>query len=374
MSKSRILVTGGAGFIGSHLVDSLIGEGHKVRILDNLVEQVHEGGVPGYLNKKAELQIGDICDPKSAVKALRDVDVVYHLASRVGVAQSNYQIREYVEGNVGGMATLLDVIVNKSLPIRKVIMTASMTSYGEGNYVCKTCGVVRPDLRMSKKDFYDGTWEPRCPVCSGSISPVPTDEKAVINNNSVYAFTKNAQEALLQYVGTLYNIPFVSLRLFNVYGPRQSLSNPYTGVAAIFISRLKHNAQPILYEDGLQTRDFVSVRDVVAALLAALKRESANFQVFNIGSGHATSIKDIAVTLAGLLGKDIQPNVTRELRKKDIRHCVADITKAGKLLGWVPRVSLKSGLGELIDWSAGQPSVDRVEEANKELRVHSKIG
>ncbi len=373
MNKPRILVTGGAGFIGSHLVDALIAQGHWVRILDSLVEQVHQGRVPRYVNKQAELQIGDVCDSAAVVKALRGIDVVYHLAARVGVAQSNYQIREYVEGNVGGMATLLDVIVNTSLPVKKVIMTASMTSYGEGNYHCKTCGVVRPALRMSKKDFYVGTWEPRCPVCSGAIFPVPTDETAAINNNSVYAFTKNAQEALLQYIGTLYQIPCVSLRLFNVYGPRQSLSNPYTGVAAIFISRLKHDVQPILYEDGLQTRDFVSVYDVVAALTASLERTNANHQVFNIGSGRATSIKDIAVTLAELMKKHIQPKITKQLRKKDIRHCIADISKARKLLGWTPHVSLERGLRELIAWSTGESSVDRVEEVEEELRTKSLL-
>jgi len=373
MNKPRILITGGAGFIGSHLTDALIKDGYRVRILDNLVEQVHQGRVPQYMNKQADLQIGDVCDPATVVKALHNVDVVYHLAARVGVAQSNYQIRQYVEGNVGGMATLLDVIVNTSLPVKKVIMTASMTSYGEGNYHCKTCGVVRPALRMSKKDFYDGTWEPRCPVCSGTIAPVPTDETAAINNNSVYAFTKNAQEALLQYVGTLYQIPFVSLRLFNVYGPRQSLSNPYTGVAAIFISRLKHNAEPIIYEDGLQTRDFVSVHDVVAALIISLEHTSANYQVFNIGSGQATSIKDIAVTLTELMGKDIQPEITKQLRKKDIRHCIADISKARKHLGWTPQIPLERGLRELIAWSASESSVDRVEEVEKELRSKSLL-
>lgn len=373
MNKSRILVTGGAGFIGSHLVDRLIARGHRVRILDSLIEQVHQGRVPRYVNKQAELQIGDVCDPATVTKALQGIDVVYHLAARVGVAQSNYQIRQYVEANVGGMATLLDVMVNWSLPVRKVVMTASMTSYGEGNYHCKTCGVVRPALRMSKKDLYAGTWEPRCPVCSGAIAPVPTDETAAINNNSVYAFTKNAQEALLQYVGTLYHIPFVSLRLFNVYGPRQSLSNPYTGVAAIFISRLKHDAQPIIYEDGLQTRDFVSVCDVVAALTASLEQTSANFQVFNIGSGRATSIKDIAVTLAELMGKHIQPKITKQLRKKDIRHCVADISKARKHLGWTPQIPLEKGLRELIAWSAGESSVDRVEEVEEELRTKSLL-
>lgn len=373
MIKHHILVTGGAGFIGSHLVDTLISDGHEVRILDSLVEQVHQGGVPRYVNKQAELQIGDVCDSAAVAKALHGIDVVYHLAARVGVAQSNYQIREYVEGNVGGMSTLLDVIVNRSLPVRKVILTASMTSYGEGNYRCKTCRVVRPALRMSKKDFYVGTWEPRCPVCSGSISPVPTDETAAINNNSVYAFTKNAQEALLQYVGTLYQIPCVSLRLFNVYGPRQSLSNPYTGVAAIFISRLKHNAKPIIYEDGLQTRDFVSVHDVVAALIASLEQASANYLVFNIGSGRATTIKDIAVTLAELMGKDIQPKITKQLRKKDIRHCIADVSKAQKHLGWSPQVSLERGLRELIAWAAGESSVDRVEEVEEELRTKSLL-
>lgn len=373
MNKSRILVTGGAGFIGSHLVDRLISEGHRVRILDSLVDQVHQGSLPRYVNKQAELLIGDVCDPATTVKALCGIDVVYHLAARVGVAQSNYQIRQYVEGNVGGMATLLDVIVNKSYPVRKIIMTASMTSYGEGNYRCKTCGVVRPTLRMSSKDFFSGTWEPRCPACSGAIAPVPTNETAEINNNSVYAFSKNAQEALLQYVGTLYRIPFVSLRLFNVYGPRQSLSNPYTGVTAIFISRLKHDAQPMIYEDGLQTRDFVSVYDVIAALIGSLGCKSANFQVFNIGSGRATSIKDMAVMLATLMGKHIEPKIMKQLRKKDIRHCMADISKAQKHLGWYPRTSLERGLRELITWSEGESSLDRAEEVNKELRKKSLL-
>ena len=271
------------------------------------------------------------------------------------------------------MATLLDTIVNKSLPIKKIIMTASMTSYGEGKYRCKKCGIVRPTLRESKKDLFGKSWDPMCPVCGGKVIPVPTDETASIDNNSIYALTKNAQEALLRYVGTLYKIPFVSLRCFNVYGPRQSLSNPYTGVAAIFISRLKHNAAPLIYEDGLQTRDFVSVHDVVDALVAAMDKRRANFKTFNIGSGRVTTIQGLAVSIARLMKKPISPHILFQLRKKDIRHCDADITKAKKLLGWQPRVSLQEGLTELISWSESQSAQDVGEIAYKELRSKSLI-
>lgn len=317
--------------------------------------------------------LGDVRDPVIVEKALRGIDILYHLAARVGVGQSNYHIRDYIEENIVGMATVLDIIVNKSLPIKKIILTASMTSYGEGKYTCSKCGIVRPALRESKRDLYHGSWDPMCPVCGGKIVPIPTDEGTSINNNSVYALTKNTQEGLLQYIGTLYKIPFVSLRCFNVYGPRQSLSNPYTGVAAIFISRLKHNAAPLVYEDGLQTRDFVSVHDVVAALIAAMEHRRANFETINIGSGHATTIRYLAVSIARLMKKNISPHMLYRLRKKDIRHCDADITKAKKLLGWRPRMSLQKGLRELITWSQNQSAVDLVEMADKELRNKSLV-
>ncbi len=365
--KKHILITGGAGFIGSFLTDELVRQGYKVRIFDNLEPQVHNGMKPSYLNPKAEFVKGDVQDYKSLKKALDGIDIVYHLAARVGVGQSNYQIKDYSVENVGGMANLLDIIVNKKLPIKKILMTASMTSYGEGDCECAKCGIVAPSLRsdaqMKKKD-----WRLYCPKCDKKVTPISTQERSSFNNNSIYALTKNVQEEMLMIIGKMYGIPVTSLRCFNVYGPRQSLSNPYTGVSAIFISRLKNNNQPVIYEDGLQSRDFISVHDVVDALILAMENKKADYQIFNMGSGVPTSIKDIAVTLAMLLKKDIQPKMTGEFRINDIRHCFADNLKIKKMLGWKPKVTLKKGLKELIDWSKNEEAIDSFEKAEKELK------
>lgn len=367
MKKDMILVTGGAGFIGSFLVDALIKEGYSVRILDNLEDQVHLGKAPSYLNKKAEFIKGDIRDPQTLQKALQGVHIIFHLASRVGVGQSNYQIKDYVDTNIGGTAVMIDLIVNNKMPIKKIVMTASMTSYGEGDYVCKTHGIVRPFLRedkqMAKMDY-----ELYCPTCKKRVKPISTKERTQFNNNSIYALTKNVQEEMLLLLGKMYNIPVTVLRCFNVYGPRQSISNPYTGVSAIFISRLKNGKAPVIYEDGMQTRDFVSVRDVVDALIKAMESKKANFQVINIGSGIPTPIKEIAEVLAKHLHKKISPKILNTFRKNDIRHCFADISKAKKLLRWSPKVSLPQGLKELVAWSEKETSVDMFEQAEKELR------
>ncbi len=367
MKKSYILVTGGAGFIGSFLVDKLIDLGYKVRILDNLEKQVHQDKIPSYLNKKAEFIKGDVGDYEVFEKALSNVDVVFHLAARVGVAQSNYEVKNYVDTNIGGMANLFDIVINKKIPVKKIIMTASMTSYGEGNYECGKCGIVKPELR-SDEQMKKGRWELECPNCDSLITPVATKEEASVNNNSIYALTKNTQEDLMMFLGKLYNIPVVSFRCFNVYGPRQSLSNPYTGVTAIFISRLKNNNQPVVYEDGMQTRDFVSVHDVVDALIIGMKKNEANFQIMNIGGGMAVSVKKIAEILSKLLKKNLQPKINGKFRKNDIRNCFADISKAKKILGWYPNVNLEEGFKELIKWSEGQESLDNFDKAEKELR------
>lgn len=367
MKYKNILVTGGAGFIGSFLVDALIQQGYSVTIFDNLEEQVHQKNTPKYLNKKARLIHGNVSDYHAFEKALDTIDVVFHLASRVGVGQSNYQITDYTNANVLGMANLLDAIVNKKLPVKKILMTASMTSYGEGDCFCKTCGVVQPALRteehMQKKD-----WRLYCPVCEGVVVSIQTKERQQFNNNSIYSLTKNVQEAMLMLMGKMYNIPAVSLRCFNVYGPRQSLSNPYTGVSAIFISRLKNNHQPVIYEDGMQSRDFISVHDVVDALILSMNSDKANYQVMNMGSGKATPIKDIALLLAKLLHKSIAPKITGEFRKNDIKICTADITKAKELLAWNPKIDLETGFAELIAWSETEESVDLFEQAEEELR------
>ncbi|MDP3941278.1 MAG: SDR family NAD(P)-dependent oxidoreductase [bacterium] len=364
--RDRVLVTGGAGFIGSFLVDELVKKGKRVRVLDNFEAQVHQGRIPSYLNPHAELVRADVRDRGAVKKALTGVTHVVHLAARVGVGQANYQIRDYMDVNVGGMATLLDIIVNEKTDIEKIVMTASMTSYGEGMYSCRSHGKykmhIRPEEQLKKRQ-----WNFFCPKCRKKLDPVPTDEDTIFENKGIYALSKQTQEEMLFSIGSLYNIPAVSLRLFNVYGPRQSLSNPYTGVSAIFISRLRNNVSPVVFEDGLQSRDFVSVHDVIGAILLSMKKTSANFIPINIGSGIPTGIADLAKTLSRLLGMKIPPMVINEGRKGDIRHCFADISRAKKLLGWEPKISFHDGLKELVEWSLYQKPTDLFEKAVSEL-------
>lgn len=363
----NILVTGGAGFIGSFLVDRLIKEKYRVRILDNLEEQVHQGRIPTYLNKQTEFIKGDVKEFGTFRNALKGIDAVFHLAAAVGVAQSNYQINKYVEINIGGMSNLLDILVNTDHKVKKIITISSMTGYGEGNYSCENCGVVRPPLR-EEKQLKKEDWNLYCPNCGKLLKPIPTDENALDYPNSVYGLSKKVQQDLLFLISKIYSIPAVVLRGFNVYGPRQSLSNPYTGVTAIFISRLKNNKEVVIYEDGLQSRDFISVHDLVNAFILSLESDEANNQMFNIGSGKGTSILEIAETVSKLLGKPNLIRINGEYRKNDIRHCFADISKAQKYLGWKPEVSLEQGLLELIDWSRKQKAEDMFQDAQKELQ------
>lgn len=365
----KILVTGGAGFIGSHLVDRLVKEGHVVRIFDNLDPQVHRGGKPPeYLNKNAEFINGDVTNRRELQDVIKGMDAIYHEASAVGVGQSMYEIEHYVKVNSLGTAILLDILANSKHTIRKVIIAASMSSYGEGVYACPSCKkMVRPQLRpdeqMAKKD-----WELHCPTCQHYLQPRPTDEEAKQNCNSIYAITKKDQEEMILTVCRAYGIPAVALRYFNVYGPRQSLSNPYTGVTAIFLSRLKNKRRPVIYEDGGQTRDFVSVHDIVDINVKVLTDDRADGFVFNVGNGKPLIIQSIAEILARLLGVDIAPKMTQAFRKGDVRHCYADISKAKKMLGWEPKVSFEEGMKELIAWSKNAEAIDSFEEASRELK------
>lgn len=368
----KILVTGGAGFIGSHLMDRLIEAGYNVRILDNLEDQVHHGQPPKYLNKKAEFIKGDVRDYNTLGKALKGIDAVFHLAAAVGVAQSNYQIKKYIDVNIDGIANLLDILVNTPHQVKKIVTLSSMTGYGEGNYVCKKCSIVRPPLR-DEKQLKKKDWNLYCPNCESIVKPVPTDETAQDFPNSIYGLSKTVQQEMLFLLGKMYNIPTVVLRGFNVYGPRQSLSNPYTGVTAIFISRLKNNQPAVVYEDGLQTRDFVSVHDIVEALVLAMENGKANYQMFNIGSGYGTTILEIAQILSKLLEKTGLISVNGEFRKNDIRHCFADTSKAKNLLGWKPKITLEEGLKELIEWSEKEKADDKFSQAQKELKKKGLI-
>ncbi len=372
MRYKNILVTGGAGFVGSFLVDNLIEKGYKVRILDNLEDQVHQGKSPAYLNNNAEFIKGDVRDYSIFKKTLEEMDAVFHFAAAVGVGQSNYEIKKYMDTNVGGTSNLWDILINQKNKIQKVITISSMTGYGEGNYYCKKCNIVRPPLReegqLLKKD-----WNLYCPNCHSLVTPKPTDENALDFPNSVYGLGKKVQQDLSLLVGKLYNISTTILRGFNIYGPRQSLSNPYTGVTAIFISRFKNNKKAFVYEDGLQTRDFVSVHDVVDASIKALEKDEANYQTFNIGSGTGTTIIEIAKTISHLLDKKGLIEVNNEFRKNDIRHCFADTSKANKLLGWKPKIGLEQGFKELIEWGLVENAEDKFSIAQEELKKKGLI-
>lgn len=364
--RYKILVTGGAGFIGSFIVDRLVDYGHDVVILDNLEPQVHNGSVPSYLNKSAEFIHGSVLDYELFKDALDGVDVVFHEAAVVGVGQSMYQVRRYVSANVMGTAYLLDILANEKHSVKKVIVAASMSSYGEGAYSCESCGVVAPPLR-AEKQLMARKWELVC-SCGKQLAPIPTSEGKPLQSNSIYGITKSNQEQAALTLCKAYGIPAVSLRYFNVYGPRQSLSNPYTGVAAIFMSRIKNSNPPLIFEDGLQSRDFVSVHDIVQANILAMKSSAANYEAFNVASGKQTTIKNVADVLIGLYGRDLKPDVTNKYRKGDVRHCFADISKIRKILGYSPKVSFEQGMQELMQWSESQKSDDRVEQAAKELR------
>jgi dTDP-L-rhamnose 4-epimerase len=343
-----VLITGGAGFIGSHLADTLLASGRRVRALDNLTEQVHEGGRrPGYLSPEVELVVGDVRDAEAVGRALDGADAVVHLAARVGVGQSMYELAEYTATNDLGTAVLCQALSER--PVRKLLVASSMSVYGEGTGPSRT-----------REQLERGDWEP-------SAGSAPTPETKQPELASVYALSKFQQERLCLLFGSAYGVPTVALRLFNTYGPRQALSNPYTGVLAIFASRLLNGRPPLIFEDGLQRRDFVSVHDVAAAFALALDSPAADGRVLNVGSGSSVTVLELAERLAAVMGVDIRPEATGRYRVGDIRHCFADISLARELLGYEPRIELEQGVAELVEWLAGQPAVDRVDAAAEEL-------
>jgi dTDP-L-rhamnose 4-epimerase len=360
----RVLVTGGAGFIGSYVADELLAGGYDVRALDALVPQVHgERRRPDYLDLDVELIEGDVRDPATVRRALASVDVVYHLAARVGVGQSMYELAEYTSVNNLGTAVLLEALVEQ--PVERLIVASSMSIYGEGLYRDEH-ETVHDRVQRSSEQLARGEWDPRGPG-GRPLTHVPTPESKAPTLASVYALSKYDQERMCLMIGSAYKIPTVALRFFNVYGPRQALSNPYTGVLAIFSSRFLNNKPPLVFEDGHQLRDFVHVRDVAAACRLALEVEAAAGNVFNIGSGHAISIREIAQRMARVLGRDLQPQLTGEYRVGDIRHCTADIGLARRVLGFEPAVEFDAGLRELAGWLATQQAVDHVDTMRAEL-------
>ncbi|MCX9011063.1 MAG: NAD-dependent epimerase/dehydratase family protein [Candidatus Methanoperedens sp.] len=365
----NILVTGGAGFVGSHLVDALVKK-HKVTIYDNLDPQVHKA-LPDYLNGDAEFLKEDIRDGAKLKDAVIDSEIVFHEAAMVGVGQSMYQIEKYMDVNTMGTAKLLDILANEEHSVKKLVVASSMSIYGEGKYECPDCGILYPPLR-SNEQLKKREWEMKCPSCGRTAKPVPTDENKPLQPTSIYAISKKDQEEMCLAIGHAYGIPTVALRYFNIYGPRQALSNPYTGVCAIFSSRIKNNNPPIVFEDGMQTRDFISVHDIVRANILVMEKSKADYKMFNVGTGKPVSILDIARTLSGLYGKAIKPEVVNKYRSGDIRHCYADISKISKL-GFKPSVSFEKGMRELVEWGMTQEAEDRSDNAYQELKERGLV-
>jgi len=363
----KVLVTGGAGFIGSHLVDALLARGHEVRVLDALEAQVHgpERKPPPWLPPAVDLRVADVRDRAAVRSALDGVDVVFHQAAAVGVGQSMYEIERYVSANTLGAAVLLEEIVERRDRLRRVVVASSMSLYGEGAYRDAEGTVVHPGLRPAAQ-LEARRWEPE-DARGRPLAPAPTAESAPLAPTSVYAVTKRDHEELFLAVGNAYGIPTVALRYFNVFGTRQALGNPYTGVVAIFSSRLLHGRAPVLFEDGRQSRDFVHVSDIVAANLLAMEKDAAVGRIYNVGTGRATPVAEVAEALARALGVPVEPERTGHFRAGDIRHCFADVSAIRRELGFEARTSFAAGLAELLAWLRTQSAEDRVAEARAAL-------
>ncbi len=365
--SQRVLITGGAGFIGSHLADELLALGDRVRVMDSLDPQVHgdDAGVrrrPDYLAPEVELIQGDVRDAEAVARALKGVDEVVHLAARVGVGQSMYKVGDYVGVNDLGTAVLLEALTAR--PVERLVVASSMSVYGEGLYL-DAAGAPVPVGPRGADQMRAGRWEHTV-----DARPAPTPEWIQPTLASVYALSKFVQERLCLLIGEAYGVPTVALRLFNCYGTRQALSNPYTGVLANFATRLLNGRPPLIFEDGEQRRDFLHVEDAVQAFRLALKAPAAVGGVFNVASGESRTVREAAEALAAAIGRtDIRPEVTGRCRLGDIRHCFADITLARRVLGYEPRVSLADGLSELADWLSRQIADDRIEEMRRELAL-----
>jgi dTDP-L-rhamnose 4-epimerase len=375
MSIRQILVTGGAGYIGSHLVDALVARDYRVKVLDNLEPQVHRSGTwPSYANPKATYVRGDVRDRAVFEPLVLESDAVVHFGAAVSVGQSMYQVDRYVDVNTRGTALLLDMLVNVKHHVQKVLVASSIGVYGEGAYRCATHGavdpVIRPEAQLAARD-----WEQKCPVCRASVESIPTSEHKTLYRDNIYSMTKYHQEEMVLLIGKTYGIPAVAPRFFNVYGPRQSLSNPYAGVAAIWLSRLLNGKQPVVFEDGGQLRDFVSVHDVVDCLILMIEKSGADYLPVNVGSGETVTILDIARMLNRILGTSIEPDVTQAGRKFDIRHNTADITRAKTLLEFQPKVPLEDGFRELVEWAKTTPDVaaDFFDKALDELKAKGLV-
>lgn len=371
--NKKILITGGAGFIGSNLAKKLLNMNYEITILDNLSPQVHknpdESDIIIFLKKYTNFIVGDIRNREDWLKALNNVDIIVHLAAETGTGQSMYQIEKYIDVNIRGTSILLDILVNEKYNIHKLILASSRAVYGEGKYYCDVHKEVYPSKR-NIEDLLNKKFELYCPYCKNKMKALPTDEKSVLNPLSVYGLTKNVQEELVQLISDTVKIPFVILRYQNVYGPGQSLTNPYTGIISIFSNLIRNNKNILIFEDGLESRDFIYIDDVLNATIGAIENDSSNNHIFNVGSGIPTTVLYIAEKLKSIFSSSIEININHEFRYGDIRHNYADITKIKNILNFEIKTPIEQGLEYFVKWVKTQPVIPiNFEKAINEMRI-----
>lgn len=362
---NNVLITGGAGFIGSRVAKKLVESGVNVRVLDNLCEQIHgkDGRLPDFIEGKVDFIKGDVTNCDDWKKALEGMDAVVHLAAQTGTGQSMYEINSYCDVNIGGTAKLLDYLTNEKHTIRKVVVAASRAIYGEGMYRCDEHGIVYPDDR-NESDLAKGDFDVKCPICGRTASVVPTGETTKIHPSSVYGITKQVQEELALVCCKAIGIPAVTFRYQNVYGPGQSLSNPYTGILSIFSTRIRNGKDINIFEDGLESRDFVYIDDVVDATIAGLMNENVNYESFNVGTGVMTTVNEVVAELMKCYGKEVPANISGMYRLGDIRHNYADVSKIYEMLGFKAKVSFSEGIKEFVKWVETQEVTEDMYESS----------
>ncbi len=374
MTDQRILITGGAGFIGSPLALRLVERGHFVRVLDTLAPQIHgskpeESPLYRSIVGRVEFMRGSVTIRSDMMRALPDIDTVVHLAAETGTGQSMYAIQHYSDVNIGGTALMLDLIANSPFPVRKIVVASSRAVYGEGKYECPLHGIVYPSSRSSA-DMERGDFELHCSICGSVLKMLATDEKSVLSPISVYGVTKLTQEQLVLTIGQSLGISAVAYRYQNVYGPGQSLANPYTGILSIFSTRIRHGSPINIFEDGTESRDFVYIDDVIAATLSGIEHDGTIVDSFNVGSGVATEVTSVVNKLQEIFGKTVPVTISGQFRVGDIRHNVADLSKIRQTLGFAPTVSIGDGLLRFAEWVQGEAiQADRYEESLAEMRA-----
>ncbi|MBT4738127.1 MAG: SDR family NAD(P)-dependent oxidoreductase [Flavobacteriales bacterium] len=367
----NILITGGAGFIGSRLCEKLFDQGNNITVLDNLSEQIHGNGESFLFNKikdKCTFIKGDVRDKNDWAHAIKNQEIIIHLAAETGTGQSMYEVEKYTNVNVIGTSHMLEILANSNHNVKKIIVASSRSIYGEGKYNCKTHGVQYPSKRR-EEDMKKGEFNPKCSMCNSTLNVLPTDEQSKIHPSSIYGINKQQQEQMVMLMGESLSIAPVAFRYQNVYGPGQSLSNPYTGILSIFSTRILNGNDLDIYEDGEETRDFVYIEDAVDATILGMEKEEANGNIFNVGSGVSTRVLDVANTLKRLYNSEINITVSGKFRLGDIRHNCADLSKSKDILGFTPKYNFERGITEFVNWVKTQEVMeDKYEKSIQQLK------